>query len=115
MRILNVFIAVLIAVILFSCKGTGSGAVVEKTAHVYGNCEKCKATIEKAAKIKGVEKADWNVDSKLITLKFDSLQTNQDAILKAIATAGYDNDAYTGDDYAYQKLPDCCHYDRKEN
>jgi copper chaperone CopZ len=114
MRILNVFIAILVTVILFSCNG-GSKTVVEKTAHVYGNCEKCKATIEKAAKIKGVEKADWNIDSKLITLKFDSLQTSQDDILKAIAAAGYDNDDYTGDDYAYQKLPDCCHYERKEN
>jgi copper chaperone CopZ len=114
MRILNVFIAVLITVILFSCNG-GSKTVVEKTAHVYGNCEKCKATIEKAAKIKGVEKADWNVESKLITLKYDSLQTSENDILKAIAAVGYDNDAYDGDDYAYQKLPDCCHYERKDN
>ena len=34
-------------------------------------------------------------------------------IKKNVAAAGYDNDAYKGDDKAYSNLPECCQYERK--
>jgi len=105
--ILSVFGAV-----LYSCSGSPKG-VVEKTEHILGNCEKCKATIDKAAKIQGVSEASWNKDSKLITIKLDTNVTSVKSVLKAIAAAGYDSDLYHGDDYAYAKLPLSCQYERK--
>jgi mercuric ion binding protein len=106
-------IAFLIAVFIVSCGGPSKN-VVEKTAHVYGNCEKCKKVIESAAKIKGVEEAVWDVNSKLLTYKLDTILTSSSIILKSVAAAGYDNEEFIGNDYAYQKLPECCHYERKE-
>lgn len=100
------------ALLLFSCNTPQ--ATVEKTIQVYGNCEQCKARIEQAGKIQGVSDAKWNVDSKLLTIKLDTTVTSVDAVMKAIAEAGHDNEGYMGNDYAYQKLPDCCHYERKE-
>jgi periplasmic mercuric ion binding protein len=35
---------------------------------VYGNCEMCKTRIEKAAKIEGVKKGEWNEETKMLVL-----------------------------------------------
>ncbi len=85
-----------------------------KTIKVWGNCGMCEATIEKAAKIKGVEAADWNEDTKELKLTYNPGVTNPDAVQKAIAAVGYDTDAYRGDDKAYNNLHGCCQYDRKK-
>ncbi len=84
-----------------------------ETFKVWGNCEKCKKTIESASQVDGVIEKNWDVESKLMTVKFDSTKVNANTIEQFIAKAGYDNDLYYGDDYAYGKLPDCCQYERK--
>ncbi|HRH11532.1 MAG TPA: heavy-metal-associated domain-containing protein [Bacteroidia bacterium] len=88
---------------------------MERSLHVYGNNDQCKAVIEKAAKLQGVSEAHWDKDSKLLTVKLDTLTTSVSLILKSVAAAGYDNEEFIGNDYAYQKLPEACHYERKEN
>jgi hypothetical protein len=80
---------------------------------IYGNCDMCKETIEKAGNIKKVAKVDWNADSKMATLTYDAKKTNQDDILKRIALAGYDSDKFLAPDDAYSKLPECCQYKRE--
>jgi len=42
--------------LLFSC-GSSSKSVMERSLHVYGNNDQCKAVIEKAAKLQGVSEA----------------------------------------------------------
>ena len=59
-----------------------------------------------------IAKVDWNVDTKMATITYDSKKTNQDAILKRIALSGYDSDKFLAPDNAYSKLPGCCQYDR---
>ena len=113
LRILQICLVSLM--ILSSCGGGSSNAFLERSLHVYGNNEMCKATIEKAAKIDGVEEAHWDINSKLLTVKLDTTVTSVKRILKSVASAGYDNEEYIGNDYAYQKLPEACHYERKEN
>ncbi len=98
--------------VAFSCGG-GKTPAIEMTAHVWGNCEKCKATIEKSCVMDGVSEAIWNEDSKLLNLKLDTSLVSLDAVLNAVAKAGYDNDKFYADDYAYNKLLDCCQYDRR--
>ena len=85
-----------------------------ETVKINGNCGMCKSTIEKAGNKKKVSKIDWNKDSKIATLTFDSKTTNQDVILKRIALAGYDNEIFLAPDDAYAKLPECCKYERKK-
>lgn len=83
-----------------------------ETVKVYGNCGMCETTIEKAAEQKKLSKADWNQETKVATITYDSRKTGLDAILKEIALAGYDNEKYLAPDEAYAKLPDCCKYER---
>jgi mercuric ion binding protein len=80
---------------------------------VQGNCSMCKARIEKAAKsVEGVQSADWDKETKMITVKFDPAKTDLHKIHMAIAKAGHDTDMYKASDEAYNKLPACCKYDR---
>lgn len=104
------------AVVLFStsaCQSQINNAKTE-TVKVYGNCGMCETTIEKAANIKKISKADWNQETKMATITYDSKKTTLDAVLKNIALAGYDNQSFLAPDAAYNKLPGCCKYDREK-
>jgi len=85
----------------------------EETVKVYGNCDVCEAAIEKAAYKKGISKAEWNDETKMATITYDSKKTTLDAILKNVALAGYDNQSFLAPDAAYDKLQGCCKYDRE--
>lgn len=83
-----------------------------ETIKIYGNCGMCKSTIEKAGNDKKTASVEWNKESKLTTLTYDSVRTNRDEILRRIALVGYDSEYFLAPDEAYEKLPGCCHYDR---
>lgn len=77
---------------------------------VNGKCDMCKARIEKTAKVTGVSKAEWNKQTKKLTLTYDPSKVKTDDILKALAAVGHDNVKYKADDKVYAKLPGCCKY-----
>ena len=81
---------------------------------ILGNCNMCKSTIEKAGTIDNEAKVDWDKDTKIATLTYDSLKTSKDDILKRIALVGYDNESFLAPEDTYQNLPSCCQYDRAE-
>lgn len=124
MKISKYILTISLSMALFSCeekiikdsetiKTTVSNGIATSTFKVWGNCSMCKETIEESLKIDGIKKSDWNEETKLITVEFDTSKFNLDQIQKNIAAAGYDNITYKGDDKAYSELPDCCQYDRK--
>ncbi|HMG16832.1 MAG TPA: cation transporter [Saprospiraceae bacterium] len=79
---------------------------------VSGNCEMCKAKIEKAAKAGGATKAVWNPDNKILVVSYNKEKLNIDAIHQSIAKVGYDTDKIKATDKKYKALPTCCQYDR---
>lgn len=85
------------------------------TVHIYGNCGMCKSTIEKSALKKGVAQADWDKNTEMAVITYDSTKTSVDEVLKRVADAGYDNELYTAPDAVYNKLHGCCQYERKPN
>ncbi|MFN5439952.1 MAG: DUF3347 domain-containing protein [Bacteroidota bacterium] len=96
---------------LTSCEVQVKNAKTE-TVKIYGNCGMCETTIETAGNIKKIAKVDWDKDTKMATITYDSTKTNQDEILKRIALAGYDSDKFLAPDDVYSKLHGCCQYDR---
>jgi copper chaperone CopZ len=96
---------------LYGCEGKIKNAKTV-TFKVYGNCEMCKETIEEAAFKNKEAKVDWDVNSKLAKITFDSTKTNLNAVLKRIAQAGYDSDVFLASESSYNSLPQCCKYDR---
>jgi copper chaperone CopZ len=95
--------------------GTVSVFAKDKTEKfkVYGNCGMCEKRIEKAAnQLEGVSSADWNKETKMIQVVLDDSKTDVHKVQTAIAKAGHDTDMHKAKDEAYDKLPDCCKYDR---
>jgi copper chaperone CopZ len=86
-----------------------------ESVKIYGNCGMCEKNIETAAYQKGVAIADWNVDTKMATLTFDSNKTNASEVLRRIAASGYDSDQYAAPDAVFAKLHTCCQYERPAN
>ena len=85
-------------------------------AKVYGNCGMCKDRIEAAVKSdKNVISANWGIDSKILTVKFNAKKTSKKSILKSIAEAGHDNQMFRASDKTYNDLESCCQYDRPDN
>jgi periplasmic mercuric ion binding protein len=84
-----------------------------ETFKVYGNCGMCEKRIEKAAKIEGVNQAEWSDETQMITISFDPAKTSIEKVHKAIAAVGHDTDKEKAVDEVYKKLPGCCKYDRK--
>lgn len=78
---------------------------------VSGNCEMCKDRIQKAAMMMpGVTTATWDISSHLLSLAYNSMKTDMDAVHKVIAEAGHDNGKYRASDATYNHLPACCRY-----
>lgn len=95
-------------------KTTRTSSLADSTTFkVYGNCGMCKKTIEGSLeKVKGVKSADWNKDTKMMSVSFDKATVTEADIHKAIAGVGYDTEKVKASDAAYSKLHGCCQYER---
>lgn len=111
MNSIKILTAVFVLLLFTACNAQIKNATT-KNVKIYGNCEMCESTIEKAGNITKVAQVDWNKDTKMATLTYDANKTNQDEILKRIALAGYDSDQFLAPDDVYAKLAQCCQYER---
>jgi copper chaperone CopZ len=84
-----------------------------ETVKIYGNCEMCEEKIEKAGNIKKIAKVDWNQDTGMAKITFNSKITTLEEILKRISSVGYDNELFSAPNEVYENLPGCCQYVRK--
>jgi mercuric ion binding protein len=113
MKTLRIFSSALICTII------SSSLIAQKTKtetfKVSGECGMCEKKIEKAAKTAGATYAEWNKDTKIITVKYNSTTSNLAKIQKSIADAGYDNAGTKASSEAYDKLDECCKYERTES
>ena len=85
---------------------------VDSTASfkVYGECIQCKQRIEKALKVKGIESANWNVETEMLAVVYDPSIINLEKIKSKVLSAGHDLEFQKADDKIYNALPECCHY-----
>jgi copper chaperone CopZ len=82
---------------------------------VKGNCGMCEKRIEKAASaVEGVSIADWNKETKKLDVTFDDAKTDIRKVQMAVAKVGHDTEMHKAKDEVYNKLPNCCKYDRTE-
>lgn len=77
---------------------------------VSGVCEQCEHRIEEAARGKGVQSADWNVDTKMLEVVYNPSKTTLDKVQDRIVSAGHDLGHKKAKDLVYNGLPACCHY-----
>lgn len=81
------------------------------TLKVSGVCGDCKVRIETAAlDVKGVKKAEWDIQSDMLVL-VGSSKMNVQKVADALAKAGHKSELAPADPKGYAKLPGCCQYD----
>lgn len=92
---------------------TDESHLVTQTFKVWGNCESCKARIEKSISVKGVDAANWSPETKLIIVSYNPEIISIEQINQRIAAAGHDTETIYSDNKRYEKLPACCQYERR--
>ena len=103
--------AVILIVNCLNLKSQDTASVIfsEVKIKTSAQCEMCKERIEKAmSKTEGVAKSDLDVDTKILTVHYDSVLINPEEIRKVISKTGYDADDVPANEKAYKKLPKCC-------
>jgi mercuric ion binding protein len=94
---------------LASCavfKGGESETVEIKT---NAECGMCKDRIEGELNyVKGVRFAELDVDSKVLTVKYNTNKIDSAAIKQKISKIGYSADEVPADPEAQKQLPVCC-------
>jgi copper chaperone CopZ len=84
--------------------------LVSKTFKASGNCGLCKNRIESALEVRGVNKAEWDMTTGAVTVKFNPKVTNLEELQQLVADAGHDTGLVKASDEVYEQLPACCHY-----
>ena len=114
-RILSISIIALILNITVSAQEHSHNQMAKdktESFKVAGKCGMCNARIEKAAKIEGVSKAEWNSETQLLTVTYNPEKVKVDDLQKKIAAVGHDTEKVKADNNVYDKLPGCCKYER---
>lgn len=114
----NIFRTILLVLFSYSYffSNAQTGTSEKSTSFkVFGSCGMCKQRIEKTLKLKGVKSAVWNVDTKILSLTYDSTVIPLDEIHTKLAAAGHDTELKKANTNTYNELPECCHYRDPEN
>lgn len=104
-------------VFIFIAVGTAVNAqntTITESFKVSGNCAMCKKRIETAGKDAGAKSIDWDVQSGMAKVSFDSSKTSLDKIKQGISAAGHDTKEFRAPDAVYEELHECCLYSRMD-
>jgi len=100
---------VFISIFIFCSACSEKKANKEVEFKVRGNCSMCQNRIEEATNsIKGIKKAEWNVDTEILKVSFDSNSTSEIEIHRAVAAKGHGTDKVEMNQTEHANLPDCC-------
>ena len=122
MKAIKTLLAFVFACIAFntasaqSNKSERTPGIETQSVKVYGECGMCKKRIEKAAAtVSGITSAIWDEGTKQLAVQYKTTEKDAiDNLQKKMASVGHDTEAYTATDKAYESLPGCCHYERKQ-
>ena len=81
---------------------------ITQTILVKGECGMCKDKIEKALDIPGVSFAEWNTETKMLTVRYNDKKVTEDQIHKTISNLGYATDKLAASKEGQDKLDSCC-------
>ena len=85
------------------------------TMQVAGECGMCEERIEEAAmKVIGVAFADFDLDTKLLSVEVDAAIFSRKELVTAMLNIGHDADGMTAPFDVYDKLPNCCKYHEED-
>ena len=111
----NIVIGIMILLVSFSMQAQEKKNKNAKyDIEVNGNCDMCKKRIEKAAfSVSGVKTAEWHSDDQTLHVIINEQKNSISAVKKAVAQVGHDTDEIKATDEQFEKLHECCMYERK--
>jgi copper chaperone CopZ len=77
---------------------------------VSGVCGMCEERIEKALDVPGIINAQWDKETKKITVAYKTKLIDEMAIHQRIADAGHDTEKVKATDEVYANIHGCCKY-----
>lgn len=80
------------------------------TLRVYGNCDMCEERIENACDVIGMKRADWNVETGMLTVLYNPSKIAVEEIHQLCADAGHATSKVKANEEAYDNLHHCCKY-----
>lgn len=112
----NIFklIPITIFALFFHLNPVQAKDIQKDSVTVSGNCSMCQNRIVSAAAGKGVRSAQWDKNTKYLSVTYDADKTSMDEIEKRVAKAGHDTKNHKSDDATYEQLHSCCMYPRME-
>jgi cation transport ATPase len=112
----NLFLGMMLVLVALSTQAQEKKNKNAKyTITVNGNCEQCQRRIQKAAfSVDGVKSANWSMETHNLDLTINEEKASISDVKKAIAKVGHDADGVKASKESYDKLPNCCQYERDE-
>lgn len=105
-------LVIMIIMVLGVSQSLFASTIQTDTLKVSGNCGMCEKRIVGAVSVKGVKSAQWNMESQILTIKYDADKVTLDELEQKISKAGHDTPNYQADEKVYQSLHHCCQYTR---
>ncbi len=103
MKIKNIFLATLMALTI----GVFAKNIT-KTITVKGECDKCKDKIETALDMPGISFAEWNKETKILTVRYNDNKVSENDIHTTISNLGYATGKMEANKESQQNLDNCC-------
>jgi copper chaperone CopZ len=98
-----------LVILMLMLTGFGFSQSEEVKIKTSAQCEMCKDRIEdKLNYTKGVKYAELDVDSKVLTVKYNTKKLSKGDIKNVVADLGYNADDVKRNEAAHAKLPGCC-------
>lgn len=98
----------IILALLMVCTVSVFAKTITKKITVKGECEMCKDKIETALDLPGISFAEWDKETKVLTVRYNDKKVSEDLIHQTISTLGYATDKMTADKANQAKLANCC-------
>jgi copper chaperone CopZ len=105
-----------LAILLTSVFGASAQDKKTVTAKfwVAGICGRCEQTIEKTMDTKGVVSADYDLESNMLTVTYNTKKINEEQLHQLLNEAGYDTEKSTCSEEQYGRVHSCCKYREQE-
>ncbi len=102
----NLVAFLFVSMLSFGAMAKGEKEVKIKTSAI---CDMCKERIEKNLTLsKGVKEAVLDLETKIVTVKYNDKKTDVGQLKKVITATGYDADEIMANQKSHDKLPSCC-------
>jgi mercuric ion binding protein len=99
----NIFLAILMVGTLGVFAKT-----ITQTILVKGECGKCKDKIEAALDIPGISFAEWNKETKMLTVRYNDKKVSENDIHTTISNLCYATAKMEANKEKQAKLANCC-------